>query len=174
MDKLRLPLIVLAALACLATPAQRYEREFPEWAFDTIPEGKNGPELGFECARVSAWVSKSGKQGMGVSFEIENLTPDPCPVEFTYAAFVPGGLTVRPVQMPRTLDMKDEDRADAYLGFAFDNEALWNEGRRTGVLYVTLKIRGEVKEYQLPMTHKLDEFQRLRYPTSRPVQKQPT
>src|SRR5262249_55866869 len=100
--------------------------------------------------------------------QFDNMRPDPCPVEVTFAAFVPQGLTVKPLQMPLPKELRDEGHAEDYLAFRFDNQALWNEGRRTGVLLLTLKVDGEVKEFRLPMVHTLDGFQRLRNPPSSP------
>lgn len=167
-EKLRLPLVIVAGLACLATPAQRFERNYPAWVFDegaSVADagGYVGPRLSYGCADIQAWISKSGKEGMGVSFELQNATRDLCTVEIVYAAFVPEGMTVKPWMMPRRLELTPEELQDAYLGFPFDNEALWNQGRRSGVLHVTFSVQGEIREFRFSLTHKMDGFQRERY-----------
>lgn len=167
-------MLIVAALACMATPAQRFERNYPAWVFDQSNDAGLGPSLSYGCAEITPWVSKSGKEGMGVSFEVQNATSDLCTVQVVYAAFVPEGMTVKPYAMPQQLQLTPEELGDAYVGFVFDNEALWNQGRRTGVLHVTFNVQGEVKEFRLPLTHKMDGFQRQRFPTPRPVSKQPT
>lgn len=170
-ETIRLPLLIVAALACLATPAQRFERNYPAWVFDEGADGGLAPGLSYGCAAISAWVSKSGKEGMGVSFEIQNATVDRCTVQIVYAAFVPDGQTVKPHAAPGALELPAEEVRDTYVGFAFDNEALWNEGRRTGVLHVTFNVQGEIREFRLKLRHALDGFQRERHRAPRPVPK---
>lgn len=173
-ERIRTPLLIVAALACLATPAQRFERNYPAWTFDEVTDAGFVPALSYGCATITGWVSKSGKEGMGVSFEVQNATRDLCTVEIVYAAFVPEGMTVKPHKTPGPLQLTPEELGDAYLGFAFDNEALWNSGRRTGVLHVTFNVQGEVKEFRLQLTHVMEGFQRQRFSAPRSVPKRPT
>ena len=173
-QKLRLPLLIVAALACLATPATRFERNYPAWTFDSGTDGGYGPRLSYGCADIAAFVAKSGKEGMGVAFELQNATRDLCTIEVVYAAFVPEGQTVRPHGgMPGQVQLTPEETQDAYLGFPFDNEALWNSGRRKGVLHVTFKVQGEVREFRLEMSHRMDGgAQKQRFSPPRPAPKQ--
>lgn len=148
--------VAITAWACVATPAPRYARNYPAWELDV----ETGRMVG--CAKVSAWVAKSGKQGLGVTVRLDGLTPERCEVRVAEAGFtLVGGAVVRPDALPATTLRGREAPEYLYLAFAFDNEAAWNRGQRQGMLALRLTAgSADSAEWTFRMTHRLRGFQR--------------
>ncbi len=139
--------LLLAALAALAT--SQPPRPFTTW--QTV--STNSRAAG--CARIDLWVSKSGKEGVGISLAVR-FPQAPCDVRLTRAALRVGSKTFAPLALPGTLSAE----APAYIPFVFDNEALWNEGQRGGELEVEVVAAGERVVLVVPMAHVWDDERR--------------
>jgi hypothetical protein len=130
---------------CAATPAPRYPRNFPRW----VVTGDGARQLA--CGPAQAWVSKSGKTGVGLSIEAPG-----CELRIDSATLI-----IDDTRVPgRALT---DDRGRPYLAFEFDNEALWNQGRRTGRFDLRLHTGGAAVEWQVKAEHRLDGFHRERH-----------
>jgi hypothetical protein len=144
---LRLAAFVATALASIATPAPRLPRNYPAWSV----EGLGARRLG--CAHVDLWVSKSGKQGFGLTVALQPGEPksSECRVELRSARFDAPGVHVagRPLPVAARVDRPRY----LYLSFPFDNESLWNEKKREGKLELVLVIGGDIERLTLPMRH---------------------
>ena len=98
-----------------------------------VDEGRGAPlvqkELG--CAQIVAEVVRSGKQGLGI-IAVDHSPPD-CPIRVVAIR-----LKIGPTfSMQRPAPGWDAERS-TYVGFELDNEALWNQGQRTGELDLQL------------------------------------
>lgn len=138
----RLLVLAAAALLCVATSAPRYSypRAYPTWRLDT----------------GDVWVSKSGKEGFGISSTRKDIVAG----RFRAEALVVDALP--PLHDTAT---------SVYLGFVFDNQRLWNDGVRAGTLELTL-ANGEVITYPLRHVwpephHKVDRYDRQPKPPVR-------
>lgn len=133
---LRLAAFALTALATMATSRPMMVRNYPAWQI----EGLGARQL--DCAIVDLWVSKSGKQGLGVTLEL-TPTASSCRVSVEEARFSADGVEERAARLPapRVVERRDH----LYLPFAFDNEALWNDEVRDGRLDLWIRV-GEASE----------------------------
>lgn len=130
------PLALLAAgLASAATSTARQVRQYPGWH----PEA--GAEFEAGCAAASVWVSKSGKQGLGITARLEARRTG-CQVSLLEICLRVAGGTVTPLDPPAPLAVEPGRPAHVYLAFPFDGDALWNSGDRRAVLRLTLASGG--------------------------------
>jgi hypothetical protein len=123
----RLGALVLTSATCIATsPAHVYIKNYPAWQ----PHGDTTRVIG--CVDSKWWVSKSGKEGFGITVRV-HARPGGCRVRVTHAVFAAGPTVVdAPVRAPTELSEEVTDYI--YLPFAFDNNTLWNQGIRRGML----------------------------------------
>jgi hypothetical protein len=155
---LRTLLLIAGALACIATPAPRSERNYPAWELSGRLAGRTSP-----CAELELWVSKSGKQGLGVTLAAKGVSPTPCAIKVSGAQFQVGGAWISAEPAPAPVEVLYGEQAQIYLPFPFDNEAKWNQGVRTGTLLLALNVGGETQaDWLLPMEHLLRGFHRDR------------
>ncbi len=140
---LRAAAVLFAAAASIATPAPQMRRNYPAWELATQTS-----RVG--CAELTAWVSKSGKQGLGITLELVSIEHG-CRVEFDAAEIDVGGQRVAALSLPPALSLEAPQRV--YLPFAFDNEAAWNDGRREGQFRLALRARGAPERFRTRMTH---------------------
>lgn len=148
-----------AALACMATPAPQYPRNYPAW---TLTSGQT-QTMG--CAHGKAWVSKSGKTGVGLSLQVTRKA-QPCAVRFQSARLVLDGAP--PVPSSR---VPNEGDSVLYIPFPFDNNRMWNNEIRSGTFELALRINGEPVTWSLGAVHRLDGFhvhQPRRYRSPKP------
>jgi len=139
----------LACVACAATT--RLPPNYPRW--ETV--GARERRIG--CANVDAWVSKSGKEGFGVTVDVRSAEEGcPCHVELAAAAFRDAGGAVTNAPLPAPLDAGSA-RVHAYLPFAFDNQAVWNASLanpayRRGTLVLGIKVGpGQPETVTIPL-----------------------
>jgi hypothetical protein len=147
---LRAVCLAVAALFCVATPAMPPPPPRPFAAWTLEPGAAQAGRLG--CATARAWVSKSGKSGVGVTVRLWNGdAAAACRVELERAQWVVGaGAAVDAVVVQEhVIELAPCAVGYAYLGFEFDNEAAWNRGERQGELRLGA---GEVV-WAVPATH---------------------
>lgn len=151
-DAGRLLALAAGALALLATSRINTSRNFPAW--DT--ERAAVREVG--CGRLEARVAKSGKEGVGVALA---LTPssDPCRVVVERVALSVTGDEVASSRAPVALEAPVGAKATGYVPLPFDNEALWNAGRRSGELRLEL-AGGSDGPWRVPVRHAWRGFHR--------------
>jgi hypothetical protein len=138
--------LVIAAMASVAT--SRPPRPFTAWTVT----GENVHHAG--CAALEVWVSKSGKEGVGVSLASQS---DPgCAVRVERATLVVGGRRYA----SEASGLEVARGGTVYLPFLFDNESLWNEGERAGNLELDLVAGGERVHLVFPMKHEWDDANR--------------
>jgi len=149
--------LALVALTCAATSPPRYARNFPSW------EVVSGGERSLGCARASAWVSKSGKTGLGVSVRVEPAGEESCRVRLTGGALtladgrvVPGIADGAEIALSGCVGY-------LYLPFELDNEAAWNLGVRSGTLALTVEVDGVAHTWRMPAEHRLAGYHVDRY-----------
>lgn len=149
--------LVVAAVASLAT--SRPPRPFTAWTV----AGQNVHHAG--CAALEVWVSKSGKEGVGIS--VASQSDEACSVRLERATLVVGGRRF----VSEASGLEVVRGGVVYLPFLFDNETLWNEGERTGNLELDLVTAGERVHLVFPMKHEWDDANR--HETSSPPPKPP-
>jgi hypothetical protein len=101
------------------------------------------------------WVSKSGKQGLGVTIAIASHG-QPCRVAVRHAEL---GLADRRVvadALPPPVDIAAAGEHYLYVPFRFDNEASWNRGERAASLTLVLDAGGDAVALELPLEHHRD------------------
>lgn len=127
--------VVFAAAASLATSPVRLTRGYPAW----IVAGPAKRDVG--CGQVEAWISKSGKQGLGATLRFTSATESACYVKITGAQVALAGDTIGTlVALPTAV--APPPAAYVYLPFGFDNEAAWNDRRNAAELRLTLAPAG--------------------------------
>lgn len=139
----RLASLAAALLACAATtPAPR--ECHPSWR---LLDPSN--ELG--CALLDGWVSKSGKEGFGLTLAITAADgAQTCVVRLTAATFLAGAFHSAPPALPAPVTVTGDEERYLYIPFPFDNQALWRESiaqadRRVGTVIVDVTA-GEVHD----------------------------
>ena len=177
-DLLMLPFAALSAWALLARPASRPHpravrlgalaatllvcaatqppppRCYPVW---NIPEPASA-KLG--CAWVESWVSKSGKEGLGVTLSFHPVDRDEsCLAEIRGAVFDTTGLRIAATRLPAGVELKGAASREVYVPFAFDNQSLWNRSLsqpelRRGLLSLQISVGGASAErLEIPLAH---------------------
>lgn len=127
--------VLFAATASLATSPVRVVRGYPAWT----AVGASTRAVG--CAHVQAWISKSGKQGFGVTLRFSTDDQVPCPVQITGARVVLAGETIATLAtLPAVAT--PPPTAYVYLPFGFDNEAAWNDRKSAAELQLVLSPAG--------------------------------
>lgn len=144
--------VVFAATASLATSPVRVTRGYPAW----IVAGPANRDVG--CAQVQAWISKSGKQGLGVTLRFTTPTEAACYVQITSARVVLAGNTMATlIALPTAV--APPPTAYVYLPFAFDNEAAWNDRKNVAALQIGLKpASGPEITWEIPLEQRLTDY----------------
>jgi hypothetical protein len=149
------------AIACAATPAPRWERDYPWWEL-------TGAEKELGCAHATAWVSKAGKTGFGLSVRL-SADGAGCTLDISAASIRLADGTEAPGLPPRSIALEPCQTTIAYVPFRFDSEAAWNLGVRSGV--ITLSV-GSLT-WTMPAEHRLVAYQRERVPVQPPLEPPP-
>lgn len=145
----RLLAVMATSLACGATSRPQVHRAYPEWRLETL----GARQLG--CARIEPWISKSGKEGFGLSIMARKAQAGDCRVEVVSAEAQIDGAGFA-AERTAPLELGHDDRF-LYVPFVFDNQAQWNAGKRTGTLTVALRFNGQVTEtLRVSMRHVFD------------------
>jgi hypothetical protein len=148
----RLGAVSLAAVATLATSRPRMERVYPLWAVTAEPEHTA------DCAALEAWVSKSGKEGVGVTVALSTASQS-CDVTWESAALqLAGSAVAAPLPPPARLGTAP---AYQYLPFAFDNEAAWNRGNNAATLRFQLQVNGAPQEWSVALAQTQEGWHRV-------------
>jgi hypothetical protein len=144
--------VVFAATASLATSPVRVVRGYPAW----IVAGPATRDVG--CARVQAWISKSGKQGLGVTLRFSTEDQRPCLVQITRADVVLAGAAMATLTTVPTA-VAPAPTSYLYLPFGFDNEAAWNEGKNLATLRIGLAPPdGPAITWEIPLEQRLESY----------------
>jgi hypothetical protein len=140
----RAVVVLLAALACVATSAPRFPRNYATWRVFS----ESTRELG--CARAEAWVAKSGKQGVGLTIAI--TVPEGCTQVITITS---AELQVGREVVPRAEAPPPRPGAGGatyhYLAFPFDNNRAWNAGVHDARLELVLAVDGAPLAWSLSL-----------------------
>jgi hypothetical protein len=106
-------------------------RSLPEWRAEaTVPR-----TLG--CARVTARVVQSGKEGVGIVVALEG-TGNTCILHISAATLRVGSVETRAADLPPPPRLTEGARVEAHLAFRFDADAAWRRGDRHGELTLRL------------------------------------
>jgi hypothetical protein len=118
-------------------------------------------QIGAVDARL--WVSKSGKQGVGVTVRLLGSESAPVAVRIARAELrVAGGPTVGYDGAP-ALTLSPGESRYLYLPFSFDNERAWNEGRRCALLRLQIQVGAKhTATWRIQLVHQLRGFHRKR------------
>jgi hypothetical protein len=148
----RLGAVTLAAAASLATSHPRTERAYPLWKI-TADSSRAA-----DCAALEAWVSKSGKEGVGVTVALSTAAQD-CDVTWKSARFhLSQSVVAAPLPPAAHLSTAPEYQ---YLAFAFDNETAWNRGDNAATLHLDLLVNGAPQEWDGPLAQVQEGWHRL-------------
>lgn len=147
-------MVLLAAGASLASMPPRYPRNYPTWTVSA--EGTRT----LRCANLDAWVSKSGKEGFGLTLRMQNLTEEPCQVTFEGATFMAEGVQIEGV-LPAPITLSPFHLEPTYVPFAFNNEKLWNKGIQKGSLRLELQVDGQSASWVMPLVERFDSFHKV-------------
>lgn len=123
---------VLIATAA-TSPTPRIVRPPPIWELTSQTRWENG------CARLEAWIAKSGKTGVGVALQ-PDLRGLACSLELRAASVRIGHQQhAAAVAMPLALGVT---RPTEYLPFVFDNDRAWRRGEHRAFLVLDLEASG--------------------------------
>lgn len=141
--------VLFAATASLATSPVRVVRGYPAW----VVAGPAQRDVG--CAQVEAWISKSGKQGLGVTLRFTSATETSCYVQIASARVVLEGATIASLTALPTA-VAPPPTAYVYLPFGFDNEAAWNDRKNVAKLDLALTPAGGPEiTWEIPLEQRL-------------------
>lgn len=145
------------AIACAATPAPRYQRDYPFWEVTA-----GGPHV-FGCAHAAVWVVKSGKTGFGLTVRL-HAAGGPCGLSLHKASLrLASGRVVRAALDRRHVRLSRCQVEHIYIPFLFDSEAAWNHGVRSGVVNIAFVDRSVLTGLSIPVEHRLQAYQRDRH-----------
>jgi hypothetical protein len=149
----RLCALGLAAFFSIATPAPSLVRRYPEWRI--LADNR----LPLTCATAHAWVSKTGKEGLGLTVRITPTAA--CAVTVRDARLLVDGQEVVAASLPPRQTMREAEAVHVYLAFPFDGQAVWNRQVRTAKLRLTLAGGTDVEPaapvaWELPLFYRLD------------------
>ena len=131
--------LVAVTLACAATPAPRYARNYPRWVV------KRGQDARAGCVIASAYPVKSGKTGLGMTVRLRSTES-----------------VARQASSPASAQEGCADE-HVYLPFLFDSERAWNDGVRTATVTIELEAGGARHTWTLDVAHELDGYYRERH-----------
>jgi hypothetical protein len=118
-----------AALTSAATspvPRPYYYRPLPLWS--TVGAGRQP----LSCADVELWVSKSGRQGIGITVAFEPRGA-PCTIRLDRLALVvPGQGEFTATSLLGRVEVRADQPAYRYIPLPFDNAAAWSRHDHTG------------------------------------------
>lgn len=165
--------VIVAAVASMATSPSPYTRGFAVWRNPTPTLRSIG------CARAEAWVSKSGKQGVGITLRFQSDDKE-CVLKLTAASLIVAEqktetvlstpvdiLAGKPNATPLNPTMKhshgfgpgvDDRGAYYYLPFVFDNQQVWNSGQHTSSLQVRFEIEGKEDLWEIPLEYQYSGY----------------
>jgi hypothetical protein len=129
--------LVVAGCAAHAGSVRRSAAptSLPYWQVSSIwrasPVGRSAG-----CSSLDAWVSKSGKTGLGLTVELRKSGA--CSAEILEATLTVAG---QPVSAVTASPSTTGDREHRYLPFLFDNDRAWRSGVQDA--RVTLLVRAE-------------------------------
>ncbi len=137
-DVARLAVVTLGAAASIATPAPQYSypRNYPVWQVES------GGSFSNSCVSVETWVGKSGKQGIGLVLKLTPQTDRGCHLRIGGGRFVIGDVEVNDYACPFDVFVPPGGPQHTWVPFYFDNEKLWNQGHRRGLLELELTTDG--------------------------------
>jgi hypothetical protein len=150
---LHLGALVVSALSCLATPAPRFWRNYPVWETGAPTERR------LDCARARLWVSKAGKEGLGVTVAVQADGEAACRVRVERALLTVGDRRIAAAALPEPAAVAPGTTTYLYLPFAFDANAAWNHGQRDALLLVALAAGDATPvEQQIALAYRLHGF----------------
>ena len=146
--------VAVAAVASVATsrvpppPCPTSEaRDFAVW---TMPPEQRQPQ---GCAGVSAWVSRSGKQGVGVTLRVLNLSEATCEIEVLGSLFEHERASVQGDTESPSLRLAPRRDGHIFLAHHFDSEALWNASENRARYLLHTAVNGvEQPLWRISMT----------------------
>ena len=159
-------------LVCAATPAPPPVPPPPRpgWVVDQA-------ELVLSCGTATAWVSKSGKTGAGLTVLVTRAEAAPaCELTIVGAAmrFPDATIAGREIALPPAADRPAEpdqrvERGDRsavaperlryhYVAFELDNQARWNRGQRDATFELEVELAGERRRWTFTARHVVVEF----------------
>jgi hypothetical protein len=97
-------------------------RQYPTWERTT-----QGIQVLADCAEADAWVSKSGKEGMGVTLQLAGRSTTPCVVTIKSARLRLGNEEYAAHALPEPPMLQLGQHVLAYLPFSFDGDRAWND-----------------------------------------------
>lgn len=148
--------VLCAAFGTIATPAPPV-RNYPHWEIHDVAENSAG------VVEMSAWVAKSGKEGVGVMIEATNTTDTPRSVQFSNARLellgnagrIDTNVRGRAPGAPIVVGPDDPERV--YMPFRFDNEAAWNAGKRHADVVVEIRVDDQpAQRWRMRAVHAFD------------------
>jgi hypothetical protein len=143
-----------AAVTSAATspsPGPYYYRPLPMWSAAGVTRQP------LACADVELWVSKSGRQGVGLTIAFEPRGA-PCALRLDgVALIIPGAGEHAATALPARVDLAPDQPAYRYVPLPFDNAAAWNGHHRAGFVRVDVTapdgahaLRFDVVQAQAP------------------------
>lgn len=131
--------VLASAAASIATSPAHTRRGFAVWQLDR-------QERPAGCARVTPFVAKSGKEGLGVGLRVASL-------ERACAVSVSGVLRAGGRVFASEPEITVTAPGHGYLPFLFDDEALWNSGVRDGELELRVRSATGDATISLPLRY---------------------
>lgn len=142
--------ILAAATAAAATSPGSLS--YPPRAYWSAPKGF---EQSLACGRLTVGVTKSGREGIGVTFVLRP-TAEACVVTLDRAALSLGDERHLPKSgLPMQLAASASEAASSYLVIPFDNARAWRESRNHAQLSLELIVSEKRLEVLVPLVQAL-------------------
>lgn len=126
--------VLLAGLLATAATSQipPIIRPLPIWSRQENAAFATG------CANLLAWVSKSGKLGLGITLEVHTAGPT-CEVRLERANLSIAGASIpSSLSLPVVVRSSPSATGAQYVPFEFDNDGAWRRGDRGAVIELIL------------------------------------
>jgi len=142
----------------LATSAPRAVRRYPTWQSDPESQVVDG-------AVVRAWVSRSGREGVGISVDIDprgtglDLAVEPATTTLRFAHHTVHATRALPAPAP-------PERTRFYLPMRFDGLSAWNRGDRRALLRLGIRSAAGARTALVWLSHSLASPHENRDPSS--------
>lgn len=140
MHRLVSVLVFGAAVAACGGPIRAY----PRWSLERDTMIDRG------CVQAEAFVRMSGKTGVGMTVALRSH--ETCAVRFARAELVVDGARF-PAELPAAQTLPGRSLVYAWLPFAFDNDAAWNDGKRRGQFELEVIANDVSSTWIIPAHH---------------------
>ncbi|MBA2665045.1 MAG: hypothetical protein H0U74_22350 [Bradymonadaceae bacterium] len=141
-----------AGLASIATPSMdpcrpQQVRNYPVWQIAEAAQTARG------CVQLDAWISRSGKEGLGLTLRARNIDEAPCELSASTARVHIGGQAYDGEFGDGPIRLGSGEEHHFYAPVFFPSQDIWNGGEHEGRLELSFAVNAEPKSWSLALQH---------------------